>query len=290
MPKVLIADDDPVQRQLLEGVLTRLGHQAESVADGEEALERMARTPRPDILLLDLDMPVRDGMSVLVEMRARQIAVPTIVQTAQGGLETVVRAVRDGAQDFFVKPVGPERLQVSIENALKSGALSSEIRRIKLAPDGHAHLRRRPHEQPQHAGGHAHGRAGGGLRHPGPSRRRERRRQGDRRAGHSRHVEARPKADRRGQLRRPARPSRREHPFRPREGGLHRRDRGTGRQVRGGRRRHALPRRGRRAAARGAGETAARRAGGRGRRGRGRAPAQDRRAHRLGDQSESWRR
>ncbi len=136
MPKVLIADDDPVQRQLLEGVLTRLGHQAESVVDGEEALARLSQNPRPDILLLDLDMPRRDGMSVLHEMRERNIEVPTIVQTAQGGLETVVRAVRGGAQDFFVKPVGPERLQVSIANALKSGALSSEIRRMKGRQSG----------------------------------------------------------------------------------------------------------------------------------------------------------
>ena len=62
-------------------------------------------------VILDLVMPGLDGIGVLKAMRERGIALPVIVQTAQGGIETVVSAMRNGAFDFVVKPVSPERLQ-----------------------------------------------------------------------------------------------------------------------------------------------------------------------------------
>jgi DNA-binding NtrC family response regulator len=69
-------------------------------------------------------------------LRELDRSVPVIVQTAHGGIETVVNAMRAGAVDFVVKPVSPERLQVSIENALKLGALEGELARMKRAQTG----------------------------------------------------------------------------------------------------------------------------------------------------------
>ena len=74
-------------------------------------------------------MPDLDGMAVLARMRQRDIAVPAIVQTAHGSIEAVISAMRAGAVDFVVKPVGAERLQVSIKNALRVDALEDELRR-----------------------------------------------------------------------------------------------------------------------------------------------------------------
>ena len=74
-------------------------------------------------------MPDLDGMGVLARMRQRDIAVPAIVQTAHGSIEAVISAMRAGAIDFVVKPVGAERLQVSIKNALRVDALEDELRR-----------------------------------------------------------------------------------------------------------------------------------------------------------------
>ena len=74
-------------------------------------------------------MPDLDGMGVLERMRQREIAVPAIVQTAHGSIEAVISAMRAGAIDFVVKPVGAERLQVSIKNALRVDALEDELRR-----------------------------------------------------------------------------------------------------------------------------------------------------------------
>ena len=80
-------------------------------------------------------MPDLDGMGVLAKLRERDRSIPVIVQTAHGGIETVVSAMRAGAIDFVVKPVSMERLQVSIENALKLGALEGELARMKrMAP------------------------------------------------------------------------------------------------------------------------------------------------------------
>ena len=75
-------------------------------------------------------------MAVLAKLRELDRMVPVIVQTAHGGIDTVVTAMRAGAVDFVVKPVSVERLQVSIENALKLGALEGELARMKRAASG----------------------------------------------------------------------------------------------------------------------------------------------------------
>ncbi|MGP0104571.1 sigma 54-interacting transcriptional regulator [Rhodoblastus sp.] len=129
---VLIADDDPVQRRLLEAMVRRFGYETECVEGGEAALARMqaADKAKVDLLILDLVMPDLDGMGVLSRMRERKITIPVIVQTAHGSIEAVISAMRAGALDFVVKPVGAERLQISIKNALRFEALEGEIRRI----------------------------------------------------------------------------------------------------------------------------------------------------------------
>ncbi len=81
-------------------------------------------------------MPDLDGLGVLARMREAGITIPVIVQTAHGGIDNVVSAMRAGAADFVVKPVGAERLQVSIRNALDKSALEDELSRIKRSQSG----------------------------------------------------------------------------------------------------------------------------------------------------------
>ena len=135
---VLIADDDQVQRRLLEAMVRRFGYEAETVESGDQALARLERPEGPsiDLLILDLVMPDLDGMGVLARMRERKINAPVIVQTAHGSIEAVISAMRAGAYDFVVKPVGAERLQFSIKNALRADALEEEIRRINRRATG----------------------------------------------------------------------------------------------------------------------------------------------------------
>jgi DNA-binding NtrC family response regulator len=87
-------------------------------------------------MVLDLVMPGLDGMGVLAKIREAGLNIPVIVQTAHGGIDNVVSAMRAGAQDFVVKPVGMERLQVSLRNALNASALKGELQRIRHSREG----------------------------------------------------------------------------------------------------------------------------------------------------------
>jgi len=126
---VLIVDDDPTQRRLLQAVIEKQGYRVETAESGDAALDRVASSP-VDVMLLDLIMPGMDGMETLEAVKKRLPDLPVIVLTASGGIETVVAAMRAGASDFFVKPASPERIAVSIRNALKVQNLSGEVKRL----------------------------------------------------------------------------------------------------------------------------------------------------------------
>src|SRR6476659_5154061 len=134
---VLVVDDDPVQRRLLEAMATRFGYEV-VVAEGGDAAVAALTAPdsRIDCMVLDLVMPDLDGYGVLARMRDAGVGIPVIVQTAHGGIDKVVSAMRAGASDFVVKPVGAERLQVSLRNALSANALETEFQRLKRSRTG----------------------------------------------------------------------------------------------------------------------------------------------------------
>jgi len=130
---ILIVDDDPVQRRLLETAITRSGMHVVTAPGGGPALD-LALGPRGEqisLVLLDLVMPDLDGLTVLAKLRASLPDLPVIVLTAKGGIDSAVEAMRAGANDFLVKPASPERISVSIRNALKIGTLSGEVTRLK---------------------------------------------------------------------------------------------------------------------------------------------------------------
>ncbi len=136
--RVLIVDDDPVQRRLLDNMVRKFGYEP-VLAESGEAAAALLIGPSPeriDCVVLDLVMPDLDGLGVLARLRAVGSSVPVIVQTAHGGIDNVISAMRAGAADFVVKPVGAERLQVSLRNALATHALAGEITRIKRSQSG----------------------------------------------------------------------------------------------------------------------------------------------------------
>ena len=139
MPKrVLVVDDDPVQRRILEETIKRIGYAVALAENGDKALAALKADVSGDISLILLDLVMRgtDGMAVLSAMRSLPRKYPTIVQTASGSIDAAIAAMRAGAVDFVVKPVSPERLEVSIKNALKIDALEGEIGRMKAAARG----------------------------------------------------------------------------------------------------------------------------------------------------------
>jgi DNA-binding NtrC family response regulator len=133
---VLVVDDDPTQRRLIQAVLEREGFKVVHAENGDDAIQRLMSGATADVVLLDLMMPGLSGQDTLSEMRARGFNQPVIVVTATGGIETVVQAMQAGAVDFFVKPAAPERILVSIRNALNMGALKGEVERLKKHASG----------------------------------------------------------------------------------------------------------------------------------------------------------
>jgi DNA-binding NtrC family response regulator len=129
----LIVDDDPTQRRLLQAQAEKCGIQVLTASSGQEALDVLngPKGAQVSLVLLDLVMPGMDGLTVLGNLRPTHPTLPVIVLTAQGGVDTAVAAMRAGADDFLVKPASPERIQVSIQNALKVKALTGEIQRLK---------------------------------------------------------------------------------------------------------------------------------------------------------------
>ncbi len=128
--RILIVDDEPLQRELLELAVRRCGHIAETAAGGEAALARLETAPAVDLMLLDLVMPDLDGLGVLGRLRAKKLGVPVIALVSSGSIESALSATRAGAIDFVVKPAAAERLQLAVKNALRLTRLEDEIRSL----------------------------------------------------------------------------------------------------------------------------------------------------------------
>ena len=133
---ILVVDDDPIQCGLLGAMLRRFGYEARIAESGEQGFAALRRAEGIDLVILDLALRDLDGMAVLARMREAGWDTPVIVQAAPGSVDAVMGAVRAGASDFVVKPVGAERLAVSIRNALARSALGDELRRAGRRASG----------------------------------------------------------------------------------------------------------------------------------------------------------
>jgi CheY-like chemotaxis protein len=121
---ILIVDDEPGIRLMLRTTLEGAEYQVLESSDGQEALGVIGKS-RPDLIILDLAMPVLDGMGVLEQLSSEP---PTkrprvIVLTAHGSVPQAVKAIRLGADDFLEKPILPEDLRLSVAAVLEEAAL-----------------------------------------------------------------------------------------------------------------------------------------------------------------------
>lgn len=135
---ILIVDDDPTQRRLMRAVCEKAGFPVLQSDSGENAvaLLQSEQGQSVSLVMLDLRMPGLGGMETLKRAKSWREDLPVIVLTAQGGIDTVVEAMQNGAADFFVKPASPERVVVSINNALNLTTLKGEVSRLKRKRDG----------------------------------------------------------------------------------------------------------------------------------------------------------
>ena len=134
---VLVVDDDPTQRRLLQAAVEKAGFAARTAPDGEAGLALASDAKDGiDVVLLDLTMPGLSGGETLERLQAKRPDLPVIILTATSGIDTIVQVMRAGASDFIVKPANPERVVVSIRNALKMQSLSGEVKRLTKKAEG----------------------------------------------------------------------------------------------------------------------------------------------------------
>lgn len=138
--RILITDDEKNIRLMLRIALEQEGYVVEEAADGAEALEAIARC-LPDLLMLDLNMPVLDGMAVLERLRAANVSTgkpKVVVLTAYGSIAAAVKATRLGAVDFLEKPITPDELRETVKGVLDEAR--TEARFAAMARPSEAQL------------------------------------------------------------------------------------------------------------------------------------------------------
>ena len=132
MKHILVVDDEENIRKSLVGILQDEGFTTTVAENGETGLEKM-RTDSPDLVLLDIWMPVLDGIETLRRIRDEYPEQMVIMMSGHGTIETAVKATRLGAFDFIEKPLSLEKVLHSVEQAMKVGQIVEENRTLKAS-------------------------------------------------------------------------------------------------------------------------------------------------------------
>ncbi len=128
--RILVVDDEPLLREFLEETLRRRGFGVILAANGDEALRRLPLDP-PDLILLDIRLPGRDGLTLLPDLRLLCPEAPVVMMTGHGTLESAVEAMRRGAFDYLTKPFSADAIDLAVDRALSVGALRRENADLK---------------------------------------------------------------------------------------------------------------------------------------------------------------
>ena len=127
---ILIVDDEESIRRSVADILSDEGYRPVAAADGEEGLEKLRVDP-PDLVLLDIAMPGRDGIEILEELRKSWAELPVVMMSGHGTIETAIRATKLGAYDFLEKPLSYDKLLLCVEHGLENARLAEENRRLR---------------------------------------------------------------------------------------------------------------------------------------------------------------
>lgn len=130
-PKILIVDDEPLNVDYLEQELEDMGYILITARNGREALEQV-RGEKPDLILLDIMMPIMDGFAVLNELKTDPYLrhIPVVVISAANDLESVVKGIKLGAEDYLPKPFEPTLLHARISASLEKKSLRDQQRKL----------------------------------------------------------------------------------------------------------------------------------------------------------------
>jgi two-component system nitrogen regulation response regulator NtrX len=127
---ILVVDDEPQILQTISGLLQDEDFEVLTAPEGEAAL-KVVREEIPDLVLLDIALPGRDGLEILKDLKDQHPTLPVIMISAYGSVENAVKATRLGAYDFIEKPPHADKILLSVRNALEMVRLSEENRRLR---------------------------------------------------------------------------------------------------------------------------------------------------------------
>ena len=132
---VLVVDDDPGHRGMLEALLGRWGLAVTSAGDGKEAVARVCERPF-DVVLMDIRMPDMDGITALKEIRKYNPAVPVVLMTAYSAVESAVEAMKSGAVDYLIKPLDFDQLKSTLFKTLEHSEAVRSGERFPVPVEG----------------------------------------------------------------------------------------------------------------------------------------------------------
>src|SRR5207248_2983077 len=127
---LLIVDDEANTLASLSRAFRLAGHEATVCDNAAKALD-LARSQHFDLILSDVVMPGKDGLSLLADLKSQEVPTPVVMMSGQAHIEMAVRATKLGALDFLEKPISTDKLLLTVENALKLQRLESEIRQLR---------------------------------------------------------------------------------------------------------------------------------------------------------------
>src|ERR1700737_5021757 len=127
---LLIVDDEGNPLASLSRAFRLAGHEATVCDNAAKALE-LAKSQHFDLILSDVVMPGKDGLSLLEELKTQAVTTPVVMMSGQAHIEMAVRATRLGALDFLEKPISTDKLLLTVENALKLQRLENENRQLR---------------------------------------------------------------------------------------------------------------------------------------------------------------
>src|SRR6266576_3852099 len=127
---LLIVDDEANTLASLSRAFRLAGHEASVCDNAARALE-LAKAEKFDLILSDVVMPGKDGLTLLEELKQQGVTAPVVMMSGQAHIEMAVRATRLGALDFLEKPISTEKLLLTVDNALRLQRLESENRQLR---------------------------------------------------------------------------------------------------------------------------------------------------------------
>lgn len=133
-PKVLIVDDSLVIRNIISGIVSRLGYDPLVAANGQNAIELLHAAP-VDAIMLDISMPGMSGIDVLSYLTDNDSLVPVIMISGSGDIGQAVQCIKLGAYEYLTKPIDGDRLEITLKNALSESALKQKVRLLSAAMD-----------------------------------------------------------------------------------------------------------------------------------------------------------